>query len=241
MAEIRLDKYISEQFGLTRSESRKVIRRGKVLVNETPLCDPSQKVDTALSVTFDGKTVCYEEKVYLMLNKPKGVVCATEDKQHTCVTDLLTPEYIKKGLFPVGRLDKDTTGFLILTNDGEFAHKVISPKSGIDKVYSVTLDGAVTDGIVKQFSAGIILADGTNCLPAKLNVNSTDSTKATVTIKEGKYHQIKRMFGVVDLGVNELKRESIGSVVLDKNLAEGEYRRLTKAELEQILQKYKNN
>lgn len=241
MALIRIDKYVSEQFALTRSESRKKIRGGYVTANGEVLSDPSLKIDSETPLTLDGKTVLYEENVYLMLNKPKGVVTATEDGKNTCVSELLPSEYAKKKLFPVGRLDKDTTGFLIMTDDGEFAHKVISPKSEIEKVYSVTLDGDVGEEVVKEFAKGVVLADKTECMPAVLSVNSKKTTCATVVIREGKYHQIKRMFGVFGLGVNELKRESIGAVSLDKNLKVGECRKMSDTEIRQILQGHKYN
>lgn len=238
---IRLDKYISQQCGITRSESRKLIRRGLVTVFGKPVREPDIKIDEQSSVKVEENEIDYKKDIYLMMNKPKGVVCSTDDKRSGTVTDLLSKEFKSRKIFPVGRLDKDTTGFLILTTDGEFAHKVISPRHDIYKIYDVVLDGAVTQGMKEKFSKGITLSDGTKCLPCELCINPLNENEARVKIKEGKYHQIKRMFGVVGLGVNELKRISIGNVELDKSLKCGEYRSLSSSELKIICPHHKFN
>ncbi len=236
----RLDKFIATQKCLPRSEVRKLVTRGCVRVDGMVIKKADTKIDPQLNaVTLFGETIFYNQFVYIMLNKPKGVLSAARDSSRKTVVDLVPPELYRKDLFPVGRLDKDTTGLLLITDDGDFSHYVISPKSGFDKKYNVVLDGAVTDEIVSRFKEGITLADGTQCLPAELSYDSDNPTHATVTIKEGKYHQIKRMFGVVGLGVEELHRESIGDVVLDSELSEGECRHLTTEELDKLYGKYK--
>lgn len=237
----RLDKYVSQQCGITRSESRKLIRRGTVTVFGKTVREPDAKIDENSIVKIGDTEVNYQKEVYLMMNKPKGVVCSTDDKRSNTVLELLSDELRKRKIFPVGRLDKDTTGFLILTTDGEFAHKVISPKHEIYKVYDVVLDGEVTEEMSKRFFLGITLSDGTKCLPCEMMINPTDANKARVKIREGKYHQIKRMFGVVGLGVNELRRISIGNIELDEALNSGEYRELSEEELKVICPNHKFN
>ena len=231
----RLDKLIASQSTWSRSEVTRLVRTGQVTVNGTVCRDPSQKFDgDVCNVTVAGTPLVYQQYVYIMMNKPRGVLSAATDKSRETVVDLVPPELSRKELFPVGRLDKDTTGLLLITDDGEFAHRVISPKSEIEKVYEVVLDGELPDNAEKEFLKGIVLHDGTQCLPAKLTVDKTDRTKATVTVMEGKYHQIKRMFGVLELGVNELHRKSVGGVELDPHLSSGKCRLLTALELAQI-------
>ena len=235
----RLDKYISSQSGMSRKESKIVIRQGKVSVNKVVIVDPQTRVDIQLSkVCLANVPLEYKKNVYIMLNKPKGILSACTDKSRQTVIDLVDDEqYKSRKLFPVGRLDKDTTGFLIITDDGDFAHKVISHKSGIEKEYLVAVEGEIDLSIMRKFAMGITLADGTACLPAKLNIrqNSPERSVAEVTIMEGKYHQIKRMFGVVDLPVVELRRMSIGKLKLDDTLNEGEYREMEIQEIQAIL------
>lgn len=235
----RLDKFISSQSGISRKESRIAIKQGKVTVNRMICTDPQTKVDPqTCKISLDNVLFNYKKNVYIMLNKPKGVLSASMDKNRETVVSLVNDEqYKNRNLFPVGRLDKDTTGFLIITDDGDFAHKVISPKSKIEKKYLVTVEGKIDVSTMRKFALGITLADGTACLPAKLNIlnNSTDKSVAEVTIMEGKYHQIKRMFGMVDLPVVELSRLSIGRLKLDKTLREGEYREMEIFEIQAIL------
>lgn len=238
----RLDKFIATQRCLPRSEVRRLVMRGCVKIDGVTVKKADTKIDPeAVEITLFGEKISYSKFLYIMLNKPKGVLSASTDKSRETVVDLVPPELYRKGLFPVGRLDKDTTGLLLITDDGNFSHYVISPKSGLDKRYAVVLDGEVTEEIVERFRRGITMADGTKCMPANLTYDKDNPTKASVVIKEGKYHQIKRMFGVVHLGVNELHRESIGKVVLDTSLSEGECRSLTREELDNLYGGYNKN
>lgn len=226
----RLDKIISSQLNIPRSMARTQIHRGKVTVNGEICRDPSKNFDVDTSeFTYKGQAVSYKEFLYIVLNKPKGVLSASTDKNRETVIDLIPAQLKRPNLAPVGRLDRDTTGLLLITDDGNFAHKIISPKSDILKTYEVTLDGEITPEIQRAFAKGITLADGTPCKSAVLEI--LDKQKALVRISEGKYHQIKRMFGTVGLGVNELKRLKIGAFALPKTLEEGECRELTDQEL----------
>ncbi len=232
MKQERFDKIISTQFNISRKDARIAIKRGKASINGVVVRDFGTLVDVDADITFNGQALNYKKYVYILMNKPKGVLSASSDKKKQTVVDLV-PEHLRRnGLFPVGRLDKDTTGFLIITDDGDFAHKAISPKYEVYKNYIVTLDGKLTEDMVKAFADGIVLADGTPCRKAELQI--LDSNVAVVKICEGKYHQIKRMFGVVGLGVNELKRISVGGLTLPENLAEGECVELTAQEIEEI-------
>lgn len=229
----RLDKIISSQLNIPRSMSRTQIHRGKVTVNGEVCRDPSFAVDAdTAKITYKGQAVSYKRFVYLVMNKPKGVLSASTDKNRETVIDLVPQSLKRANLSPVGRLDKDTTGLLLITDDGEFAHKVISPKSEILKTYEVTLDDEISNEVADKFAQGIVLADGTKCKPAIFEILAPN--KARVKISEGKYHQIKRMFGTVDLGVNELTRLSIGAFTLPDTLKAGECRELTKEELDLI-------
>ncbi len=218
---------------MSRSIARKVIRYGRVTVDGIPIHDPAFAADpNTNAIEFRGQALTYKEHIYLLLNKPKGVLSASEDKKRKTVVDLVPDCFKRNGLFPVGRLDRDTTGLLIITDDGDFAHRVLSPKSSIYKTYKVTLDGEINDQIIQKFSNGITLADGTLCRPAFLK--ALEKNVAEIKICEGKYHQIKRMFGTVELGVNELERTALGSLSLPKDLPYGECRELSKSQLEQI-------
>lgn len=217
---MRLDKFLSDNTSFSRSEIKNLIKKGSVTVNKATVVAADFKITPeADNISLNGEQVLYKRFVYLMLNKPAGILSAGNDKRRETVVDLVPQRYRHYNLFPVGRLDKDTTGLLILTNDGDFAHKVISPKSNIEKSYIATLDGGVTSDMISAFSSGVVLADGTVCKPAILE-KITDNT-ARVIITEGKYHQIKRMFGVVGLGVNSLHRERIGKLFLPENLPAG--------------------
>ncbi len=229
----RLDKIISSQLNISRSVARNDIRIGKVFVDGELIRDPSFQADPERSfIKYCGRPVCYKEYVYILMNKPKGVLSASEDKKRETVVDLVPDELRRGGLAPVGRLDKDTTGLLIITDDGEFAHNVISPKKNVVKTYKVELDGPVTQEMAELFEKGVVLADGTKCRPAVLR--DLGENTAEIKISEGKYHQIKRMFGVVGLGVNQLERVALGGLALPEELAVGECRELSKSELEQI-------
>ena len=229
----RLDKIISSQFNMSRSIARKVIRYGRVTVDGKIIRDPAFAADPQKNaIEFRGQALEFKEHIYLLLNKPKGVLSASEDKKRETVVDLVPPELKRKGLFPVGRLDRDTTGFLIITDDGDFSHQVLSPKKSIYKTYRVTLDGEINDEIIQKFADGITLADGTKCRPAILK--PIEKNYVEIKITEGRYHQIKRMFGTVNLGVNELERIALGNLFLPENLPVGSCRELSKDELRQI-------
>ncbi len=227
----RLDKLIASQSTRSRSETVRLIRAGQVTVDGVVCRDPSVKVQEDCAVTVAGETLCYRQFVYIMLNKPAGILCVSRDPKVATVVDLLPSDMKRKNVFPAGRLDKDTVGLVLLTDDGDLAHRLLAPKKEIVKRYQVRLDGPLTDEHCRAFAAGITLADGTPCRPAKLLIlENGEQPLAEVHITEGRYHQIKRMFGVIDRGVVWLKRLSIGPLILDPALREGECRFLTEEE-----------
>ena len=232
---IRLDKYLADMGLGTRSELKKMIRNGRVQVDGVPAKIPEEKVDVeSQTVTVDGKAVTYQTVEYYMLHKPAGVVSATKDKKEKTVLDLIGGQK-RKDLFPVGRLDKDTEGLLLITNDGDLAHCLLSPGKHVDKVYFARIDGKVTEEDVLRFSKGLDIGDADLTLPAKLEIlTSAEESEILLTIQEGRFHQVKRMFEAVGKKVTYLKRMSMGSLVLDENLKKGEYRPLTKEELEKL-------
>lgn len=231
MEKQRLDRFISAQLNITRSEARTAIKRGRVTVNGECVRDFGQVLDVeACDICYEERHIEYKKNIYIMLNKPQGVLSASNDKSRQTVVDLLSDNIRRRGLFPVGRLDKDTTGLLIITDDGEYAHKIISPKNSIPKRYLVTLDGDLREEMIDTFKNGVVLADGTICKSADLEI-LTDRT-ATLTLYEGKYHEVKRMFGTVGLGVLALHRESIGELRLPDDLEPGKYVEMTKKERE---------
>lgn len=232
MAKARLDKIIANQFNVSRKDARISIKQGKAQVNGQTVRDFSLIVDTNSDIAFCGQAMEYKKYIYILMNKPKGVLSASNDKSRKTVVDLVPDKWHRAGLFPVGRLDKDTTGLLIITDDGDFAHKAIAPNKNVYKTYEVTLDGEVTDQMVKDFANGVTLVDGTLCKKAILYPISEN--KAEIKISEGKYHQIKRMFGTVGLGVNELKRTALGGLKLPPELGEGECRLLNDNEIKHI-------
>ncbi len=232
MAKIRFDKIIANQFNISRKDARIAIKRGKGMVDGKVVRDFGALVDTDSEIIFSGQALEYKKFIYILMNKPKGVLSASNDKSRKTVVDLVPPEFKRQGLFPVGRLDKDTTGLLIITDDGDFAHRAIAPNKNVFKTYEVTLDGKVTEEMVPKFREGIVLADGTLCKSAILK--PLGENKAEVMISEGKYHQIKRMFGTVGLGVNELKRRAIGGLELPFSLGEGECILLSEQEIQSI-------
>lgn len=227
----RLDKLVSSAGSVSRTDAKQLIKRGRVTVDGKTIKDCGYKTQETSVITIDGEQVTYKKFVYYMLNKPKGVLSASNDKTRETVVDIIAAEVKRNGLFPVGRLDKDTTGFLIVTDDGDFGHKVISPKSMVEKEYYALVDKPVSDSDIKTLEQGVTLADSTVCRPAKVSVLSNDRCTVSITITEGKYHEIKRMLGVVGAGVIELHRHRIGAVVLDNQLGFGEYRELTHEEL----------
>jgi len=230
---IRLDKYISDAMGISRQDAKKMLSKGTVAIDGKTVKKGDAKVTAHNKVSVNGRQLEYKQFVYIMLNKPKGVVSATDDKNDTTVVDLVKKDYPKRNLFPAGRLDKTSTGFVLLTDDGDFAHDILSPKKHVSKEYIVTLDAEINDEIAEKFNSGVNLADGTLLKSAVLEATG-EPMVVKVVLKQGVYHQIKRMFGVFDIGVNELHRTHIGAVELDKALAPGEYRELTAEELEKI-------
>ena len=201
------------------------------MVNDMVVRDIAFQIDSENdTISYEGKKIGYKEYVYILMNKPKGALSAATDKSRETVIDLV-PEHLRRpDIAPVGRLDKDTTGLLLITDDGVFSHDVISPKKDVSKSYIVTLDGEINDDMVQKFKEGVVLADGTVCKSATLE--KLPQNKARIIITEGKYHQVKRMFGVVGLGVNELHRESIGGLILPEDLSCGECIEMTKETLE---------
>ena len=227
----RLDKIVASMTGGSRKGARGMVLRGRVSVNGKVSGNIALKVDPKTDdIKIDGQSFSYKKYVYIMINKPKGILSASNDKSRETVVDLVKPNFPRDGLFPVGRLDKDTTGLLLVTDDGDFGHRVISPKSLIEKEYLVTLDKPIKADDIKVLEAGVTLADGTVCRPAKVKQTDLEDV-ITMTITEGKYHEIKRMLGVVGVGVNELERVRIGSLYKDDKLKSGEYRELTQEEL----------
>ncbi len=228
----RIDKLISEHTHYSRNEIKKLIARGAVFANDERVKKPEDKYDeNSVSIKINGNEIDTREHVYLLLNKPKGYVSATEDALQSTVLDLVPQKYKSRNLFPAGRLDKDTTGLMLITDDGEFAHNILSPKKHVKKEYEVTLDIPVTDEMVTGFKAGIQLKDG-ECKSALLE--ATGEYTGIVTIIEGRYHQIKRMFGCFGAKVIELNRICMGGLYLPKDIAPGEIREATPAELEKI-------
>lgn len=217
----RLDKFLSSQLNRTRRDVKEDLRRGLVQVNGAAVKQPEYGIDPERDeILYGGQAVCYKEHIYIVMNKPAGVLSASNDKKRKTVVDLVPQNLKRRGLFPVGRLDRDTTGLLIITDDGDFAHRVLSPKKEVFKTYIALLDDEVTPEIIKKFEDGIVLADGTGCRRAYLK--RTGEKTAEIKICEGKYHQIKRMFGTVGVGVNGLHRKSIGNYTLPENLNPGE-------------------
>lgn len=234
---MRLDKYLAERTGMTRSESRKAVTKGRVSIDGA-VC---RKADTQLdehtaAVALDGVPLAgaYRKFVYIMLNKPEGVVSASTDKRDTTVVDLVGDAYPRRELFPAGRLDKTSTGFVLLTDDGGFAHDILAPKRHVSKTYTVVIDTPLTEEMKAGFAAGVTLADGTALSPAEVSALTPDGLTVRVLLRQGVYHQIKRMFGVYGAGVNALHRDAIGGLALDKSLAPGQWRELTADEVAKI-------
>ena len=236
---MRLDQYLAKACGLSRSAARTAVRAGKVKRNGT-VC---KAADTALSVqdevVYEGKPVVWREFVYIMLDKPAGILSAARDARERTVVDLVAKDYPGRALFPAGRLDKQSTGFILLTDDGALAHELLSPKKHVEKTYEVVLDTPVTREMVQGFEQGVTLADGETMKPAKLLCDETRPCFARVVLTQGVYHQIKRMFGVYGAGVNELRRVAIGEVVLDDKLGLGGFRELTERELASLKRQHR--
>jgi 16S rRNA pseudouridine516 synthase len=237
-AKIRIDKLLSHMGYGTRSEIKKAVKQGKVTVDGKVVKDSGLIVNPELAaVAFEGQAVIYRDVIYIMMNKPPGVISATEDGRERTVIDLLEPEDRLLSPFPVGRLDKDTVGLLLLSNDGQLAHEMLSPRKHVPKTYEALVRGNVGEQDRLQFAAGVTLDDGYVTMPAELVIveaaerDGEPYSTIQLTIKEGKFHQVKRMFEAVGKKVVFLKRLSMGALKLDESLAEGEYRELTEQEL----------
>lgn len=234
----RLDKLLCSQGTLTRTEAGRLIRGGRVTVGGVVCRQPSQKVDVAQAVAVDGKSLNYQKHIYIMLNKPAGILCVSRDPKARTVVDLLPVENRRKGLFPAGRLDKDTHGLVLITDDGDFAHEMLSPRHHVPKTYRAVLDKLPDATAIRAFCDGPTLEDGTKCLPAELMVlGDEENPLVEVVIYEGKFHQIKRMFAAVGCHVEWLKRTAMGGLELDESLEEGASRPLTESERLSILHK----
>ena len=235
---IRLDKFLKDMGIGTRKEVKEYIRKKLVKVNNIVIKNDDLKIDEDKDiVTFNNEIIKYEKFIYLMLNKPAGVVSATFDNKDKTVIDLIN-EYKHLNLFPFGRLDKDSEGLLIISNDGKLAHELLSPKKHVDKKYYVDVEGKVSEEDVKRFKEGIVLDDNESCKSSTLEIIESNAiSKCYVTISEGKYHQVKRMFESVNKKVIYLKRITFGNLSLDNNLKLGEYRKLTEDEIDLLRKK----
>lgn len=233
----RIDKIIASQTNYSRKDVKKLISQKKIKVNDEIVKRPEQKFDEQQDTIYiDENKLDMKKHIYLVLNKPQGYISATEDRTAKTVLDLVPEQYMRKGLFPAGRLDKDTTGMMIITDDGEFAHNILAPRKHIEKTYRVQIDIDITEQMKEKFKQGIVLKDHV-CCPATIIVE--DKNTALITITEGKYHQIKRMFGCFGAKVVRLHRISMGGLQLPSDLEEGQCRELTKEELEKVCIKYK--
>lgn len=226
---MRLDRLVAECSALTRSQAAKAIRGGAVTVNGIPVRKPEMKLDENTDrVCLGGEPVCYRRFHYYMLDKPLGLITASEDREAATVLDLLPPAIRKQGVFPVGRLDKDTSGLLLITDDGDYAHRVISPGNHVDKIYLAEVEGQLLPETVGRFREGIVLRDGTRCLPAGLEI--LEDRKCLVTVREGKYHQVRRMLAAAGTPVLSLRRLQIGSLRLPADSQPGTWRELSEEE-----------
>lgn len=236
----RIDKVLSNLGYGSRKEIKILVKKGLVYIDGEKIKDNGKQIDPEKSeIVVNGEKIEYKKYVYLMMNKPPGVISATYDKYDETVCDILIPEDAVFNPFPVGRLDKDTVGLLLITNDGELNHRLISPKWHVDKVYYAKIDKEVNNKDIKAFEKGVTLDDGYKCMPAKLEIinASEEGSEVMVTVQEGKYHQVKRMFEAREKKVVYLKRVSFGGLDLDESLKEGEYRDLTEEEIEILREK----
>ena len=231
MESMRLDRFLKEQGIATRSKLRKIIRKGRVKVDGEVCTDPGHHVDPGINqVTFDDTPIHHSKYVYLMMNKPKGVLTATSDRYARTVLDLLPDKYRLMKVFPAGRLDKDTEGLLLITNNGTLAHNLLSPKKRVPKLYEAQLDRYPGESAITAFKEGVVINSEFTTLPADLRFISMEPVIAQVEIYEGKFHQVKRMFKAVGAEVVSLKRLKMGQLALDEMLKPGEYRELTEEE-----------
>lgn len=232
----RLDKILSTQLNISRTDAKNLIKKGRVLVNGVPAKSGDVKCSDSDSVMVDDKEITYQQFVYIMMNKPAGVISASEGNGDLTVVDILPEDMKRKGLFPAGRLDKDTTGFVLITDDGEFAHNILSPSRHIDKTYVATLDKPITDELVEDFCKGMIL-NSEQLLEAEVVPLNDEKTVAQVVLRQGLYHQVKRMFKKHGITVLQLNRTKMGNLPLDSTLKSGECRYLSKEELNSICAK----
>jgi 16S rRNA pseudouridine516 synthase len=231
---MRIDKWLSNTGFGSRKEVKQLLKSGAVTLNGNVIKDPKTQANPDKDhVVVHGEEVIYKEFIYLMMNKPQGVISATEDSRHETVIDLLELEDQGFEPFPVGRLDKDTEGLLILTNDGQLAHSLLSPKKHVPKTYFAKINGSIPENTYEKFKEGIFLEDGYQTQPAKLKIvqDAMDESEIYLTITEGKFHQVKRMFEAVDRKVTFLQRVQMGNLKLDETLPLGTYRELTEEEL----------
>lgn len=232
----RVDKLIASQGKWSRKDVKSLIKCGRVLCNGCVIKNVDQKINIGVDeISIDGKMLEYSKYIYIMLNKPKGVVSATNDNVHKTVLDLIPDDLWRNDLFPAGRLDKDTEGFVLITNDGDFAHYILSPKHHIPKTYIAVLDKPITQSIIFEFESGMNIDSGDVCKPASVKSISEDGCTVEVILVEGMYHQIKRMFAHVGINVLELKRVKMGNLELDKNLKSGECKKIVHKDVDNIL------
>mgnify|MGYP004667077511 FL=1 len=239
---MRMDKFLANQDIGSRSQVKQYIKKGMISVNGTVCKSPEQKIDENTDlISYNGTIISYQKHHYYMLNKPAGCVSATNDNLHTTVLDLLKGSVPVKSLFPVGRLDIDTEGLLLITDDGELSHNLLSPSKHVAKTYFARIDGLATEEHIKAFKDGLDIGDDKPTKPGTLVIKSTNPDTGTseilLTITEGRYHQVKRSFEALGMKVTYLKRLSMGSLALDESLASGEFRELTDSELQALIQK----
>ncbi|MPM43582.1 Ribosomal small subunit pseudouridine synthase A [bioreactor metagenome] len=232
----RLDKIISSYLNISRTDARRLIKNAGVTIDGKIVKEASQKADTLKQcIKFGENEIVFQKFCYIMMNKPAGVVSVSKDPEATTVVDIVPDDLKKRGLFPAGRLDKDTVGFIILTNDGDFAHRILSPKKHIEKTYLAKIKHPLTAKEIAAFENGILLKDGTQCMDGTIRqLTDENDVWAEIKIREGKYHQIKRMLAALDNEVLYLKRTAMGALELDKTLKEGECRLIAEEELEKI-------
>ena len=233
---MRLDKFFASQSLASRKEVKELVKKGLVKINGIPARSSDMTITPEEDVILlNGKAISYKEHIYIMMNKPQGVVSATEDNLHATVLDLVPPELFRKGLFPAGRLDKDTTGMVLITNDGTLSHRILSPKKHIPKYYIVKLAESFQEDYVRQFAEGVIIDGGEKCLPAKVKRFPDCEKTAFIELHEGKYHQIKRMFSAVENSVEKLCRIQMGGLLMPEKLAIGEYMEIMHKDVENLL------
>ena len=233
---MRLDNLLAQE-KISRKAMKQALLKGEILVDGCPACSLAQNIDTGLQeLLFQGQIIQGYEHTYLMLHKPAGVVTANKDKELQTVMDLLSPDIQSDKLYAVGRLDRDTTGLLLLTDNGPLGFQLLHPQYHVDKTYQVVVNGPLTSDHIRLFKEGIVFLDGTTCKPAQLEILSSSPTEshASITISEGKFHQVKKMFLSIGVKVISLKRVRFGEFTLDPELAEGQYRPLNQEELKII-------